>query len=138
MAIELTKYVVTVPAPSESVLEQRPEFTVYDDAVFTGATTTAAVSIAASTNRYFSGKCIYRYFRVRISTAFTGGTVQAFTTLSILDYVPRTAAVGNATTANLQSTVTQTGTWTVQPGNTANTTAWLMNIRGGTTGGHIS
>lgn len=33
MAIELTKYVVTVPAPSESVLEQRPEFTVYDDAV---------------------------------------------------------------------------------------------------------
>jgi hypothetical protein len=29
---------------------------------------------------------------------------------------------------NHQTTCTQTGTWTVQPGNTANTTAWLMTL----------
>lgn len=31
--------------------------------------------------------------------------------------------------------VTESGTWTVQPGNTANTTAWLVSTRPGTSGG---
>src|SRR5690348_16357968 len=31
--------------------------------------------------------------------------------------------------------VTQSGTWTVQPGNTANTTPWLMTPVAGTTNG---
>lgn len=46
--------------------------------------------------------------------------------------------VAQATAANLNATVTgtvaatQSGTWTVQPGNTANTTAWLVTGTGGT------
>lgn len=38
-----------------------------------------------------------------------------------------TLAVTNAGTFATQAASTQTGTWTVQPGNTANTTAWLVN-----------
>ena len=40
--------------------------------------------------------------------------------------------VSQATASSLQMTATQTGTWTVQPGNTVNTTAWLVNA------GHVS
>ena len=40
--------------------------------------------------------------------------------------------VSQATASSLQMTATQTGTWTVQPGNTVNTSAWLVNA------GHIS
>jgi hypothetical protein len=46
--------------------------------------------------------------------------------------------VTQATAANLNATVvgnvaaTESGTWTVQPGNTANTTAWLVTGTGGT------
>ena len=34
--------------------------------------------------------------------------------------------VSQATAANLNATVSQAGTWTVQPGNTQNTTPWLV------------
>lgn len=37
--------------------------------------------------------------------------------------------VAQATASNLNATVAQSGTWTVQPGNTANTTAWLTNAQ---------
>lgn len=37
--------------------------------------------------------------------------------------------------ANNDVTASQTGTWTVQPGNTANTTAWLVSPTSATTGG---
>ena len=60
----------------------------YDDAVTTGIPSNTAITIAASTNRFFSGKTLYRYFRCRISTAFVGGTIQALTRLSIADYSP--------------------------------------------------
>lgn len=44
---------------------------------------------------------------------------------------------GSASTQPVSGTVaaTQSGTWTVQPGNTANTTAWNMNLAPSTTGG---
>ena len=80
--------------------------TVYDDNVVTGTPINAAVSIAASTSRFFSGKCSYRYIRCRISTAFVGGTVQAFSRISIEPYVPRVTTVGNPTAANHQVTNT--------------------------------
>lgn len=38
-----------------------------------------------------------------------------------------TLAVSNAGTFAVQSAATQSGTWTVQPGNTANTTAWKVD-----------
>lgn len=68
--------------------------TVFDEVGGNGLVTVSAVTIAASTNRFFSGKISYRYMRCRISTGFTGGTVQAFTRLSTADYVPRVNAVG--------------------------------------------
>lgn len=39
---------------------------------------------------------------------------------------------GNAITVDGTVAATQSGTWTVQPGNTANTTAWLVTGTGGT------
>lgn len=44
-------------------------------------------------------------------------------------------AVTNAGTFAVQAAATQSGTWTVQPGNTANTTPWLVQDVTGTTGG---
>ena len=108
----------------------------FDDAVTTAAVVNAATSIAASTFRTFSGSTYnYRYIRCRISTAFSGGTVQAFTTLSPYPYQQKVNVVGQATAANLQATATQGGTWTVQPGNTANTTAWYVALGARTTNG---
>jgi len=45
------------------------------------------------------------------------------------------ATVVQATAANLNATVAQTGTWTMQPGNTANTTPWLVSSIPPTSGG---
>jgi hypothetical protein len=41
--------------------------------------------------------------------------------------------IGDVTINNATVAVTQSGTWTVQPGNTANTTPWLASIHDGTT-----
>jgi len=82
--------------------------TVYDDAAVTGAPINTATAIAASTNRFFSGKLTYRYFRCRISTVFSGGTIQAITRFVDEDYNPRITSVANPTAANLQATVTAT------------------------------
>jgi hypothetical protein len=54
------------------------------------------------------------FFRVR-ATAWTSGTAN-------ISINPAATAIEPAVQAN------QGGTWTVQPGNTANTTAWLMRI----------
>jgi hypothetical protein len=43
--------------------------------------------------------------------------------------------IGDVTIDNATLAVTQSGTWTVQPGNTANTTAWLVSPRPATSGG---
>jgi hypothetical protein len=83
---------------------------VYDDAVITGTIIQAAITIAASTNRFFSGKSTYRYVRCRISTVFSGGTIQAITRFSTADYIPRVLTVGNPTAANLTATVSGTVT----------------------------
>jgi hypothetical protein len=46
-------------------------------------------------------------------------------------------STSNALNVNVNNTpsVTQSGTWTVQPGNTANTTPWLVQNNAGTAGG---
>lgn len=78
--------------------------TVFDDAIATGAVITGAITIAASTSRFFSGTVKYRYVRCRISTAFTGGTIQAFTRFGNDPYIPRVLSVGQPTASNLQVT----------------------------------
>lgn len=103
--------------------------TVYDDAVVTGAPINTAQSIAASTNRFFSGKVSYRYLRCRISTVFSGGTVQAIVRLSQSDYTPRITTVAQATAANLNATIgsgtvtTVTTLTTLANGQTAHSSA---------------
>ena len=78
---------------------------VYDEALVTGVPITAAFSIAASTNRYFSGATRFRYVKCRISTVFAGGTVQAITKFSTQTYVAPALTVAQPTLANLNGTV---------------------------------
>ena len=94
--------------------------TVFDDALVTGVPINAALSIAASTSRFFSGKTTYRYVRCRISTVFAGGTIQAFTRFCTTDYIPRVLTVEQAVMANLQATMNLS-----QIGGTAPVTAGL-------------
>ena len=119
-------------------------------------------TLAPSTNQAFlvvdSG---VTQVRVRLSTVIAGtGTCIIYTTTSPISNLVQVAAgapipvtgtfwqatqpvsgtvtVQQATAANLNATVSGTvtanqgGTWTVQPGNTANTTAWLVTGTGGT------
>jgi len=62
----------------------------------------------------FWGPRTYRYFRVR-QTTWTSGTSSG--TLELYN---------EATDFVMAQNAIQSGTWTVQPGNTANTTAWLQ------------
>ncbi len=71
--------------------------------------------VASQTNVTFAGNIKTRYIRVRM-TSYTSGTAQAvaeFYTLPFADPAYNVSA-------------SQSGAWTVQPGNTQNTTPWLM------------
>lgn len=73
----------------------------------------AAVAIAASTRRAWQIPITMKYVRVRISTAFAGGTVQAFATFSQQPYAYPALNVQQATAASLLTTATISGTPTV-------------------------
>jgi len=75
----------------------------------TGSSLTAVTN---PTNAMYSGAVISRYIRVRC-TAYTSGSASGALELYTSD------AATNGTV------VAQSGTWTVQPGNTQNTTPWL-------------
>lgn len=64
-----------------------------------------AFNIAASTNRIFQFAVPSRYFRCRISTLFSGGTISAWATLAD-DVTPQMVNVRNATAASFTSLVT--------------------------------
>lgn len=68
---------------------------------------TAAVTIAASTQRVFTFSICTKYIRCRVSTAFVGGTVQALVLLSQLPYAA--TFVGLAQTQTLSTVSTLTG-----------------------------
>lgn len=71
-----------------------------------------ATSIAASTNRTFLGKIMGRYIRCRISTVFVGGTIQAYTRLTIADFQPWITALAGSQTLATVTTVTTVSTVT--------------------------
>lgn len=75
------------------------------------------------------------FLKVRV-TGLAAMTGTATVTIKAVPFGVMTM-LGNAlpTGANVLGAVTQSGTWTMQPGNTANTTAWLASLRGSTTGG---
>lgn len=60
-------------------------------------------------------------------------SIAAAQTLATVTTVSAVTAITNAlpTGSNVIGAVTQSGTWTVQPGNTANTTPWLTTINQG-------
>jgi hypothetical protein len=70
----------------------------------------AAITIAASTNRIFNVPINARYIRVRISTAFVGGTVQAVGVFSQRSTNFGVVNVQQSTAANLLMTATAAGT----------------------------
>lgn len=82
-----------------------------------GGSLGAVGGIGVAANTSYVGRVINNYFQLAIS-ALTSGTVSGFVTLSTapLPYY----GVG----------ASQSGTWTVQPGNTPNSTPWLMTGSG--------
>lgn len=79
----------------------------------------SATNPTASTNVVYEMPLLARYIRVRISTAFTGGTVQATANFSQMAYMPLRVAIQNGTASNVA--VTANGTKTnnsVVPSNT--------------------
>lgn len=83
---------------------------VEEDTSLTPTPQIAAITIAASTTRMFRGQVTARYVRVRISTAFVGGTVQAFAVFSQLPYQRLVQTVHQATAGNLNVTATVAST----------------------------
>lgn len=74
----------------------------------------SSLTPAANSNYGISCSPHNAYIRVRVSTTFTGGTIAA---AAFASAAPPTAV-----------TASQFGTWTTQPGNTANTTPWLNTL----------
>lgn len=68
----------------------------------------AAVTIAASTRRSWAIAVTCRYIRVRISTAFSGGTVQAIAQMSSVPFALPVMNVQQATAASLAVAATST------------------------------
>lgn len=78
--------------------------------------TVANAPSTSSSGVIYYGALSYRYFRLNvtgISSGTTAGTVEFFAVAPSL--------------IGLSVGATQNGTWTVQPGNTANTTAWKVD-----------
>jgi hypothetical protein len=81
---------------------------VEEDTSLTPTPQIAAITIAASATRMFRAPVVARYVRVRVSTGFAGGTVQAVAVFSELPYSRMVQTVHQATAANLNATVTAT------------------------------
>jgi hypothetical protein len=78
--------------------------------------------------------------QVQITDGTRLGTIKAASTAAVATDTALVVAISPNNTVGVSGTVgisgtvsaTQSGTWTVQPGNTANTTAWLVTGTGGT------
>jgi hypothetical protein len=68
----------------------------------------AAVAFVASTRRAFAFNASCKYMRVRVSTAFAGGNVQAIMLLSSVPFAAPTMNVQQATSGNLVMTANPT------------------------------
>lgn len=83
-----------------------------------------------SVNNVYVGDFEGKYVRVE-ATSNNSGTIQAnFFLMDGPSNDQNGRYVGLLTGSNVIGAVTQSGTWTVQPGNTANTTPWLVNQNG--------
>lgn len=113
-----------------------PASAVLDPTSTTFAQISLPYTVQASTNKQFllnmNGA---QGLRVKLSTQITGtGTVTP--NYALLPASPADTIIAlSPTAANFNATVTQSGTWTVQPGNTPNSTAWLVQNVAATSGG---
>jgi hypothetical protein len=78
---------------------------VYSQLIATGTPITAAITATASQSIY-TFPVTTNYIRLRIVTAITGGSIQAFTKLSQTTWSPAFFQVAQATAGNLQTTAT--------------------------------
>jgi hypothetical protein len=109
-----------------------PASGVLDPTSTTFAQISLPYTVQASTNKQFllnmNGA---QGLRIKLSTQITGtGTVTPNYAL-LPDSPTDTVIALSPTAANFNVTASQGGTWTVQPGNTANTTPWLTTINQG-------
>ena len=93
---------------------------VFNQALLTGLPLVAAITATASQIIYV-GACNFRYLRLRISTAITGGSVQAFSTFTQTPFNATQVVVAQATAANLNVTATGTVTANLGTGGTGAT-----------------
>lgn len=78
---------------------------VYSQLILTGTPITAAIT-ATATQLGYTFPLQFRYIRLRIVTAITGGSIQAFTRLSVAPWTPTVTQVAQNTAANLLTTAT--------------------------------
>ena len=91
--------------------------TVFNQVNANGGASNSAINASLSTIGYV-GSTTFRYIRLRIVTTITGGSLQAFTRLSQVPFVANYPNVTQTNPANFNITA--------QPGNTPNTTPWLI------------
>ncbi len=77
---------------------------VYSQLILTGTPIVAAITATASSLIY-TFPVPMRYIRVRIATAITGGSIQAFSKFSQTSWIPAIIQVAQGTAANLNVTV---------------------------------
>jgi hypothetical protein len=107
-----------------------------DNTVITNVTGTKGAGTAAASSLLTGG--VYNSGGVTLTTGQQSSL--QLTSAGLLRVDPGTVAVTGTfwqATQPVSGTVaaTQSGTWTVQPGNTANTTAWLIDARGNVASG---
>lgn len=95
-------------------------------AVVNVTSTTAGPTASQTSTGVFHGSCSFRYLRVRM-TAYTSGTANG--TLELF-----TSPKGYQTLGVIAA---MSGVWTVQPGNTPNTTPWLVTNTASAAGGYV-
>ena len=78
---------------------------VYNQLILTGTPITSAITASAS-QLVYTFPITTNYVRLRIATAITGGSIQAFTKLSQTTWTPAVFTIGNATAANANVTAT--------------------------------
>lgn len=93
--------------------------------VYQGNTTGSGGSVVINGVNIYHGPLTARYFRINV-TGITSGT-----SAGVIEFYSEPHTLHSMGVVAVQS-----GTWTVQPGNTANTTPWLVTPAAGTTGGY--
>jgi hypothetical protein len=124
-----------------------PHHAVSDGTDIAGVDTAGADAGSNTSNRLAGSSWLYGYNGTtwdRIRAGLTGTTTTPTGFLNGLPYAKYNSAAPTlsdgdfsilqlTSSGSLKVSASQSGTWTVQPGNTANTTPWLMSLHDGTT-----